>query len=46
MPNEARIKEETKATMRCIPLQQDDGRGECILCGKKAIEKAIFGKAY
>jgi prolyl-tRNA synthetase len=43
---EARIKEETKATMRCIPLDQPEGRGACILCGEPASEKGIFGKAY
>jgi prolyl-tRNA synthetase len=43
---EARIKEETKATMRCIPLDQPEGRGTCILCGEPASEKGIFGKAY
>ena len=43
---EARIKEETKATMRCIPLDQPEGRGACFLCGEPASEKGIFGKAY
>jgi prolyl-tRNA synthetase len=51
---EARIKEETKATMRCIPLDQTmgdknaqpGGSGNCIFCGKAAQDKAIFAKAY
>jgi prolyl-tRNA synthetase len=43
---EANIKEETKATMRCIPLEQPGGSGKCIHCGKPATEKAIFAKAY
>jgi prolyl-tRNA synthetase len=43
---EARIKEETKATMRCIPLEQPGGSGTCILCGKPATERGIFGRAY
>ena len=43
---EANIKEETKATMRCIPLEQPGGSGNCIHCGKLATEKAIFAKAY
>src|ERR1700761_5488197 len=30
---EANIKEETKATMRCIPLEQAGGSGSCIYCG-------------
>ncbi len=40
------IKEETKATVRCIPLDQSGERGSCIRCGNPAAEKAIFGKAY
>ncbi|MFY9531231.1 MAG: proline--tRNA ligase [Candidatus Acidiferrales bacterium] len=43
---EAKIKEETKATMRCIPLEQSNERGSCILCGKPANEKAYFARAY
>jgi prolyl-tRNA synthetase len=43
---EASIKETTKATMRCIPLDQPGGSGTCIQCGKPAKEKAIFAKAY
>ncbi len=43
---EARIKEETKATMRCIPLEQAGGDGVCILCGGAASERGVFGKAY
>ena len=43
---EERIKEQTGATMRCIPLEQPAGNGQCILCGQPAAEKAIFGRAY
>jgi prolyl-tRNA synthetase len=43
---EAKIKEETKATMRCIPLEQPGGSGKCIYCGQPAKEKAIFARAY
>src|SRR3984957_15405063 len=43
---EANIKEETKATMRCIPLEQPGGSGKCIHCGQPAKEKAIFARAY
>jgi prolyl-tRNA synthetase len=43
---EAKIKEETKATMRCIPLEQPSGSGPCIFCGKPSREKGIFGRAY
>jgi prolyl-tRNA synthetase len=43
---EAKIKEETRATMRCIPLEQLGGSGTCVYCGKPAQERAIFARAY
>ena len=43
---EANIKEETKATMRCIPLEQPGGSGKCVHCGQPSAEKAIFARAY
>jgi prolyl-tRNA synthetase len=43
---EAAIKEDTKATVRCIPLEQLSGEGLCIRCAKSATERAIFGRAY
>ena len=43
---EAKIKEETKATMRCIPLEQPGGEGRCVYCRQPARERAIFGRAY
>jgi prolyl-tRNA synthetase len=43
---EAKIKEETRATMRCIPLDQEAGRGKCVYCGQAATSRAIFGRAY
>ncbi|MBN1937067.1 MAG: proline--tRNA ligase [Anaerolineae bacterium] len=44
--DEARLKEETKATTRCIPLDQDGTPGICALCGKPAAEKVILARAY
>jgi prolyl-tRNA synthetase len=43
---EQSIKEGTKATARCIPLDQPETGGSCIYCGKPAGEKAYFAKAY
>jgi prolyl-tRNA synthetase len=43
---EAQIKDKTKATIRCIPLDQELGKGTCIHCGKDSVERAIFGRAY
>jgi prolyl-tRNA synthetase len=43
---EAKIKAQTKATNRCMPLDQPEGQGKCILCGNPAKEKAYFARAY
>ncbi|MBN1811352.1 MAG: proline--tRNA ligase [Anaerolineae bacterium] len=43
---EAQIKDDTKATVRCIPLDQESGKGRCIHCGGEATERAIFARAY
>ncbi len=44
--DEVRLKEETKATTRCIPLDQERKPGRCALCGKPATEKVILARAY
>ncbi len=43
---EAQIKEDTKATTRCIPLDQPGGKGRCIRCGQPAAQRAIFARSY
>jgi prolyl-tRNA synthetase len=43
---EQKIKDETKATTRCIPLEQPDGEGRCIYCGEPAVDKVYFAKGY
>ena len=43
---EAAIKEDTKATTRCIPLEQPGGEGACIRDGRPAKEVAVFARAY
>jgi prolyl-tRNA synthetase len=43
---EEKVKEDTKATVRCIPLEQPGGKGRCIVCGGDAPHKAVFGKGY
>lgn len=43
---ELKIKDETKATIRCVPLEDGKGSGKCIYSGKPATIKAIFAKAY
>ena len=43
---EAQIKEETKATTRCIPFDLKKTPGKCIKCGKETDQSIIFAKAY
>ncbi|MFA6132347.1 MAG: proline--tRNA ligase [Patescibacteria group bacterium] len=43
---EEKINEETKAAIRCLPLNQKDEAGKCIVCGKKSERRVIFAKAY
>jgi prolyl-tRNA synthetase len=44
---EAKVKEETKATIRVLPLSGGDTKGStCIICGKPAQHIAVFGRAY
>ena len=44
--SEAAIKNETKATIRCIPFNSDPTGLKCIYSGDKAVHEAIFAKAY
>ncbi|HLT41186.1 MAG TPA: proline--tRNA ligase, partial [Sphingobacteriaceae bacterium] len=43
---EKRIKEETKATIRCIPLNNKQEEGQCILTGKPSTQRVLFARAY
>lgn len=43
---EEKIKELTKATIRCIPLNQTPEEGKCILTGKPSTGRVLFAKAY
>lgn len=43
---EAKIKEETKATTRCLPLGSVEANGECIYCEKPAKFRWLFGQSY
>lgn len=43
---ELKIKEETKATIRCIPLDEPESKGVCIYSGKESSKKVLFAKAY
>ena len=43
---EKRVKEETKATIRCIPLDAKEEDGICIFTGKPSKRRVMFAKAY
>jgi len=43
---EARVKEDSSATIRCLPLEQKVPSGTCICCGKPAATDAVWAQAY
>ena len=43
---EERVKQETKATIRCIPLQGERVPGQCMVTGKPSAQRVIFARAY
>lgn len=43
---EAKIKEETKADIRCIPVDGEPEEGKCIVSGKASKQRVLFAKAY
>jgi prolyl-tRNA synthetase len=43
---EAAIKEETKATIRCIPLDSVEEQGKCVYSGKPSARRVLFARAY
>lgn len=43
---EEKIKDLTKATIRCIPLNNKQEDGKCVLSGKPSTQRVLFAKAY
>ena len=43
---EEKIKKETKATIRCIPITKKQNEGKCMVTGKKSKGMVVFAKAY
>jgi prolyl-tRNA synthetase len=43
---EARIKDETKATVRCVPFDQPGTPGKCILTNEETMSEVLFAQAY
>jgi prolyl-tRNA synthetase len=46
LETEQAIKEETKATIRCIPLDSKDETGRCVYSGKPSSRRVLFARAY
>jgi prolyl-tRNA synthetase len=44
--SEQKIKEETKATIRCIPIGNKQEQGVCIYSGKPSTQRVVFARAY
>ena len=43
---EEKIKEETKATIRCIPFEGEKTPGKCMVTGKPSAQRVIFARSY
>ena len=43
---EEQVKNETKATIRCIPLDGDKTPGKCMVTGKPSAQRVLFARAY
>ena len=43
---EAKIKDDTKASIRCVPIDAKEEQGLCILTGKPSSKRVLFAKAY
>ncbi len=43
---EARIKDDLKVTIRCIPFDGEKEKGACVCCGKESGQRVIYAKAY
>jgi prolyl-tRNA synthetase len=43
---EEKIKEETKATIRCIPFDSPDEEGKCVYSGKPSARRVLFARSY
>lgn len=43
---EAKIKEDTKATIRCIPFAEPEEAGQCVVCGQASKKRVVVARAY
>ena len=43
---EEKIKEQTKATIRCIPMNNKQEEGKCVMTGNASVQRVLFARAY
>ena len=43
---EEKIKDQTKATIRCIPMNNKQEEGKCVLSGNASVQRVLFARAY
>ena len=43
---EEKIKQQTKATIRCVPIEKEEELGKCVLSGKASNQRVLFAKSY
>ena len=43
---EEKIKQQSKATIRCTPIEKDEELGKCVLSGKASNQRVLFAKSY
>lgn len=43
---EQKVKDDTKATIRCIPFKKNGEEGTCLICGEKSDRRVVFAKSY
>ncbi|MEE2700138.1 MAG: proline--tRNA ligase [Bacteroidota bacterium] len=43
---EEKIKQQTKATIRCIPIEKEEELGKCVFSGKASNQRVLFAKSY
>ncbi|HYI14251.1 MAG TPA: proline--tRNA ligase [Thermomicrobiales bacterium] len=43
---ETTVKNASRATIRCLPFDQPEDKGACVVCGKPATAQAVFSRAY
>jgi prolyl-tRNA synthetase len=43
---EERVKADTRATIRCLPIEREPVEGRCVVCGRPAVERATWAQSY